>query len=73
VQLPTYLNAEKAKHGVLLLIKVGEHEKKLNRIKRVHSKLKKSGQPVPDLFIVDALDKLSASKLTGFFDWESDS
>ena len=73
VQLPTYLNAEKAKHGVLLLIKVGEHKKKLNRIKRVHSKLKKSGQPVPDLFIVDALDKLSASKLTGFFDWESDS
>jgi hypothetical protein len=73
VQLPTCLNAEKAKHGVLLLIKVGEHEKKLNRIKRVHSKLKRSGQPVPDLFIVDALDKLSASKLTGFFDWESDS
>jgi hypothetical protein len=72
-QLPTYLNAEKAKHGVLLLIKVGDHEKKLNRIKRVHSKLKKSGQPVPDLFIVDALEKLSASKLTGFFDWESDS
>lgn len=73
VQLPTYLNAEKAKHGVLLLIKVGEHEKKLNRIKRVHSKLKKSGQPVPELFIVDAVDKPSASKLSGFFDWESDS
>jgi len=27
----------------------------------------------PDLFIVDALERLSASKLTGFFDWESDS
>lgn len=72
-QLPTYLNAEKAKHGVLLLIKIGEHEKKLDRIKRVHSKLKKSGQPVPDLFIVDALDRPSASKLTGFFDWDSNS
>jgi hypothetical protein len=52
------------------LIKVGDHEKKLNRIKRVHSKLKKGGQPVPDLFIVDALEKLSASKLKGMSEAE---
>jgi hypothetical protein len=67
-QLPTYLNAEKAKLGILLLIKVGDHEKKLQRIKRIHSKLKKRGDRVPDLFIVDALDKLSASKLKGELD-----
>jgi hypothetical protein len=71
-QLPTYLTAEKAKHGILLLIKVGDHDEKLQRIKRVHSKLKKTGQRIPDLFIVDALDKPSASKLTGFSDWELD-
>jgi len=64
-QLPTYLNAEKAKHGVFLLIKVGDHDEKVNRIKKVHSKLKKSGAPIPDLLIVDALEKLSASKLRG--------
>ena len=68
-QLPTYLHAEKAKYGILLLIVVGDHEKKLQRIKRVHSKLKKNGQRVPDLFIVDALDKLSASKLKGTSDF----
>lgn len=68
-QLPTYLHAEKAKHGILLLIVVGDHEKKLQCIKRVHSKLKKNGQRVPDLFIVDALDKLSASKLKGISDF----
>jgi hypothetical protein len=31
--------------------------------------LKKNGQRVPDLFIVDALDKLSASKLKGTSDF----
>ena len=72
-QLPTYLNAEKATHGILLLIKIGDHDKKLQKIRRVHSKLKKSEQAVPDLFIVDALEKPSASKLTGFTEWELDS
>jgi hypothetical protein len=71
-QLPTYLKAEKAKHGILLLMRVGEHDKKLQRIKRVHKSLKKSGKAVPDLLIVDALDKLSASKLKGLSeaDWK---
>jgi hypothetical protein len=70
-QLPTYLKAEKAKHGIHLLIQIGDHEKKLQRIRRLHSKLKKSGHRIPDLFIVDALDKLSASKLNADFDWSA--
>ena len=64
-QLPTYLNAEKAKHGIFLLIKVGMHEKKLKRIKRAHATLKKNGAQMPDLVIIDALEQLFAGKLKG--------
>lgn len=71
-QLPTYLHAEKAHHGVFLLIKVGEHEKKLKRITITHRALKKDGKPIPDLIVIDATEKLSASKLKGFFDYDSD-
>lgn len=62
-QLPTYLNAEKAKHGLLLLIKVGHHEQRLQKITNEHARLKKKGQHVPNLMIIDALKKPSASKL----------
>ena len=68
-QLPTYMHAENAKHGVFLLIKVGEHEKKLKHIVKVHRALKREGRSVPDLMIIDAIAKLSASKLKGFFDF----
>jgi hypothetical protein len=55
-QLPTYLKSEKAKHGIFLLIKIGDHEKKLRRIKKLHADLRKSGKSVPELIIIDALD-----------------
>jgi hypothetical protein len=71
-QLPTYMHAENAKHGVFLFIKIGEHEKKLRRIIKVHRALKKEGKLVPDLMVIDATEKLSASKLKGFFDYDSD-
>lgn len=62
-QLPTYLKAEKANQGVFLLIKIGEHDRKVKRITRAHAKLKKAGSQVPDLIVVDATEKVSANKL----------
>jgi hypothetical protein len=62
-QLPTYLKAEQANQGVLLLIKIGEHDRKVQRITKFHRKLKKAGNHMPDLIVVDAAEKLSASKL----------
>lgn len=62
LQLPTYLNAEKAQQGLLLLIKVGEHDKRIKRIRAQHGLLKKNGEHIPDLVIIDALKKPSASK-----------
>ncbi|HBB86762.1 MAG TPA: hypothetical protein DC047_04015 [Blastocatellia bacterium] len=63
-QLPTYLKAERANNGLLLLIKVGDHESRLKRIRDTHARLLKNGEPIPDLLIIDALKKPSASKLT---------
>ncbi|NLH74840.1 MAG: hypothetical protein GX456_17460 [Verrucomicrobia bacterium] len=71
-QLPTYLHAENARHGVFVLIKVGEHEKKLKRIAKVHRTLRKDGKPIPDLIVIDATEKLAASRLKGFFDYDAD-
>lgn len=62
-QLPTYLKAEGAQYGLFLLIKVGNHEEKLRRITNAHEQLRKDGHDIPDLVIIDAVKKLSASKL----------
>jgi len=71
-QLPTYLHAEKAKQGIFLVIRVGEHEKKLKRIAKAYRELKVEGKSAPKLIIVDATAKLSASRLKGIFDYDPD-
>lgn len=71
-QLPTYMKAEGVKSGVLLLIKVGAHDKRIKQVISARDKLVKDGKKVPDLFIVDATRKISGSKLKGFFDLEID-
>jgi len=68
-QLPAYQYAEEVKHAIFILIKVGEHNRKLKRLREVHSRLLKEGKSVPDLIIIDAIKKLSASRLKGFFDF----
>lgn len=67
-QLPTYLKAEKASCGLFLIIKVGDHDKKIEKIQKVHRRLSSAGVSVPDLVIIDAVKKLSASKIRGTLD-----
>lgn len=61
-QLPTYLNAESANAGLFLLIKVGDHDARIKTICSEHARLIANGNLLPDLVIVDALKKPSASK-----------
>ena len=35
-------------------------------------KSRKEGKPIPDLIVIDATEKLSASRLKGFFDYDAD-
>lgn len=67
-QLPTYLNAEGIRSGILILIRVGPNQKRLKTAERVHTELTKAGKRIPELLIIDATKKISASKLRGFFD-----
>ena len=64
-QLPTYLKAQKAKHGILLLLKVDANDRRVRTITRLHAKLTKAGKRVPELVVIDAIKKASASKLKG--------
>ncbi|MFH1496206.1 MAG: hypothetical protein ABII82_00135 [Verrucomicrobiota bacterium] len=72
-QLPTYLHAEKAAFGFLVLIKVGHHDLRLKKLGKLHSALTAEGKKLPELVVIDALKKPTASKLKrgkqmGFFD-----
>jgi hypothetical protein len=62
-QLPTYLKAEKAKHGVLVFIKVGRNDGRMKNILGLHAELTAKKIAVPDLVLIDAIKKPSASKL----------
>lgn len=65
-QLPTYLKAEKVKHGILLIVKVAHNDQRLDKIAQAHAQFVEAGKNVPDLVIVDATKRPSASKLEGF-------
>lgn len=62
-QLPTYLKAEKAKHGILVFIKVGRNDGRVENIAGLHAELTAKGLEIPELLLVDAIKKPSASKL----------
>jgi hypothetical protein len=64
-QLPTYLEAEQATGGILIFIKVAGNALRLRRIQETHAALVRDGRRVPDLVIVDATARPSASRVRG--------
>jgi hypothetical protein len=61
------MHCPKRNFALLLLIKIGERSKKLAKITELHTTLCKGGMNIPELFIVDGTEKLSASKARGVF------
>lgn len=66
-QLPEYAKAEGSPFNLFVLLLVGPAQTRVNRIKATHRKLRKQGQRVPELLIIDAFgayNSPSASELS---------
>ena len=61
-QLEIYRKAEETVQAVYLILDVGSMGNKLKQLQLQYSNLKKSGHPVSEIVVVDALPKESASK-----------
>jgi hypothetical protein len=61
-QLPAYNRAERTSHGILLVIRNGEHKKKLKDLDVALVESKKRGETVPEVVIVDGRPRPAASK-----------
>jgi hypothetical protein len=62
-QLPTYDQAEKTQHSMLLVIQTGDHEEKLERLKQLQQEAILEHRRAPDVLVVDGRMLVSASKL----------
>lgn len=63
LQTETYKQAESAAKAFYLVIQVGEHDDKIKKLFDVKNELAKQGDTLPEIITVDALKKISASKL----------
>lgn len=62
-QLPTYNQAEKAQHSMLLIIQTGDHQEKLGRVKQLQQEAIAENKRAPSIVIVDGRIVASASRL----------
>lgn len=62
IQLPTYNKAEKSDHSVYLVVKVGNRNSTLEKLKQLVRETKESNKRTPLLFIINGDKRLSASK-----------
>lgn len=62
-QLPTYNQAEKTLHSILLVIRTGPHKEKLDRLYELREEALAEGQRAPEIILVDGRRIKSASKL----------
>ena len=62
VQLPTYNKAENARKSIYLVLKTKDSETGINNLIKEYDKLQRSGEYAPEIVIVDARNKPSASK-----------
>jgi len=61
-QLPAYENSEATNESVYLIIRVAEGESAINDVLALREKRLKEGKKVPDVIVIDARKKASASK-----------
>jgi hypothetical protein len=61
-QLDAYKASEKTTRSAYLVVRLNGKGTQLDELIKTHRDLKKKGQGAPDLFVIDATDKLSASK-----------
>ena len=62
-QLPAYARSEKSKSTVLLIIRTTPGSRQIDAIKRLRSDALGRGRRVPDIIVVDARPKESASRV----------
>jgi len=63
-QLPTYAEAEQSLHSIFVVIKTDEkHQNRIASIQDARNRQLQANKRAPDLYIVDATPRLSASKL----------
>lgn len=62
VQLPTYNKSENCRNSIYLVLKTKDSETGLKNLFAERDKLVSKGQYAPEIFIIDARKKLSASK-----------
>jgi hypothetical protein len=62
-QLKTYNIAEKTTQSIYLVLQNGEHRKKINNLYQIRQASIDNGEHSPEIIVVDARKKVSASKL----------
>jgi hypothetical protein len=62
-QLPTYAKSERTSSTIFLIIRTTESTSQIDRVRRARSKALKEGRRVPELVVIDARLKPSASKV----------
>ncbi|MNY55219.1 hypothetical protein D3C86_1911770 [compost metagenome] len=62
MQLPTYNKSENSKNSIYLVLKTKDSETGLKNLMAEYDKLVQKGDYAPEIIVVDARRKLSASK-----------
>lgn len=62
VQLPTYNKAENSRKSIYLVLKTKDSQIGINNLTKEYDNLIKNGEYAPEIIVVDAREKLSASK-----------
>lgn len=62
VQLPTYNKAENSRNSIYLVLKTKDSDTGIKNLEREYDNLIKNGEYAPEIIVVDARAKLSASK-----------
>lgn len=62
IQLPTYNKAENSRNSIYLVLKTKDSETGLKNLMVEHDKLVQKGEYAPEIIVIDARKKLSASK-----------